>query len=103
MKIKGIHLFFILIAALILCSCLGGNNILEGYSPYGHPKKPTGGCEGTQYGCCPDGTTAKNSDGSNCNQPQPQPQPQPPPPPPQPLPPRPREGAGRSLRPQRTR
>jgi uncharacterized surface protein with fasciclin (FAS1) repeats len=25
-----------------------------------------GGCEGTQYGCCPDGITSSNSDGSNC-------------------------------------
>jgi hypothetical protein len=25
-----------------------------------------GGCAGTQYGCCPDNVTAKNSDGSNC-------------------------------------
>ena len=25
-----------------------------------------GGCGGTQYGCCPDGTTIKNKDGSNC-------------------------------------
>ena len=25
-----------------------------------------GGCEGTQYGCCPDNVTAKNADGSNC-------------------------------------
>jgi hypothetical protein len=25
-----------------------------------------GGCGGTQYGCCPDGKTIKNKDGSNC-------------------------------------
>ncbi len=25
-----------------------------------------GGCNGTQYGCCPDNVTAKNVDGSNC-------------------------------------
>jgi hypothetical protein len=90
MKIKRIHLFFILVAALILCSCLGGSNIFEGFSSNGHPKKPVGGCEGTEYGCCPDNTTAKNEDGSNCNQPQPpqpQPQPQPEPQPePQPQP-----------------
>ena len=69
MKIKRIHLFFILVAALILCSCLGGSNIFEGFSSNGHPKKPVGGCEGTEYGCCPDNTTAKNEDGSNCPEP----------------------------------
>ena len=26
-----------------------------------------GGCEGTRYGCCPDGITASSQDGSNCN------------------------------------
>ena len=25
-----------------------------------------GGCATTQYGCCSDGVTSKNSDGSNC-------------------------------------
>ena len=75
MKLKGIHLLFILIGVLILCSCLGGN-IYEGHSSNGHPKKPVGGCEGTQYGCCPNSDTAKyDSAGSNCNQPNPQPQP----------------------------
>ena len=29
-------------------------------------KTLVGGCAGTQYGCCADGTTSKNSDGSNC-------------------------------------
>ena len=28
-----------------------------------------GGCVGTQYGCCPDGETSKNMDGSNCQKP----------------------------------
>ena len=29
--------------------------------------KEIGGCAGTQYGCCPDGVTAKkDADGSNC-------------------------------------
>ena len=31
------------------------------------PSEPgVGGCVGTQYGCCPDGVTASNADGSNC-------------------------------------
>ena len=30
--------------------------------------KPIGGCAGTRYGCCPNGTTPKsNFLGSNCN------------------------------------
>ena len=30
-------------------------------------KKPIGGCAGTRYGCCPNGTTPKaNYIGSNC-------------------------------------
>jgi hypothetical protein len=32
------------------------------------PKKPIGGCAGTRYGCCPNGSTPKaNYLGSNCN------------------------------------
>ena len=31
------------------------------------PSEPeVGGCAGTQYGCCPDGVTASNANGSNC-------------------------------------
>jgi len=31
-------------------------------------KKPIGGCAGTRYGCCPNGSTPKsNFLGSNCN------------------------------------
>jgi len=31
-------------------------------------KKPIGGCAGTRYGCCPNGSTPKaNYLGSNCN------------------------------------
>ena len=31
------------------------------------PVKPIGGCAGTRYGCCPNGTTPKaNYLGSNC-------------------------------------
>jgi len=37
MKIKGIHLFCILLIALILCPCLGGN-LLEGNGNMGQPK-----------------------------------------------------------------
>jgi hypothetical protein len=32
------------------------------------PRKPIGGCAGTRYGCCPNGSTPKaNYLGSNCN------------------------------------
>lgn len=32
------------------------------------PMKPIGGCAGTRYGCCPNGSTPKaNYLGSNCN------------------------------------
>ena len=42
-------------------SVLGDINSLE------CPSEPgVGGCVGTQYGCCPDGVTASNADGSNC-------------------------------------
>ena len=33
-------------------------------NPANPPK--LGGCKATQYGCCPDGVTAKNKSGSNC-------------------------------------
>jgi hypothetical protein len=33
----------------------------------GSSSDSVGGCSTTQYGCCPDNVTAKNSDGSSCN------------------------------------
>ena len=44
-------------------------NIFTGAIP--NTNAGIGGCEGTQYGCCPDNVTSKNSDGSNCNSPMP--------------------------------
>lgn len=29
-------------------------------------KPKLGGCKGTRYGCCPDGTTSRNKHGTNC-------------------------------------
>lgn len=49
--------------------------------PYPVPVPVVGGCAGTRYGCCPDGTTAKsNYFGTNCDRPYPFPWPFPRPP-----------------------
>jgi hypothetical protein len=39
----------------------------SGPAPVPSSATQIGGCAGTQYGCCPDNVTAKNSDGSNCS------------------------------------
>lgn len=44
-------------------ACVSGDD-LSSLAPNGGSK--IGGCSGTQYGCCPNGITAKNEDGSNC-------------------------------------
>jgi len=40
--------------------------IIEATNIKNRDKKVVGGCSSTKYGCCPDGTTAKNQTGSNC-------------------------------------
>ena len=71
----------IIVLGIILLALIILNNITLVQSP-----SPVGGCAGTQYGCCMDGTTTKmNAYGTNC-QPAPYP-PVPPPPPPPPYPP----------------
>ncbi len=66
----------IIVLGIILLALIILNNITVVPSP----SPPVGGCAGTRYGCCPDGTTAKmNAYGTNCL---PAPYPPPPPPPP---------------------
>ena len=73
----------IIVLGIILLALIILNNITVVPSP--SPSPPVGGCAGTQYGCCPDGITAKmNAYGTNCL-PAPYPPP-PPPPPPEPNP-----------------
>jgi hypothetical protein len=40
--------------------------IIEATNIKNRDKKVVGGCQTTLYGCCPNGTTPKKKDGSNC-------------------------------------
>jgi hypothetical protein len=40
--------------------------IIEATNIKNRDKKVVGGCQTTEYGCCPNGNTARNQTGSNC-------------------------------------
>ena len=40
--------------------------IIEATNIKNRDKNVVGGCSTTEYGCCPDGTTARNKEGTNC-------------------------------------
>jgi len=40
--------------------------IIEASNIKNRDKNVVGGCQTTEYGCCPNGTTPKMKDGSNC-------------------------------------
>ena len=55
MKLSPVGLFVMLLASLVMCGAMATRQ--EGMSS--GRKSIIGGCKGTQYGCCPDGKTAK--------------------------------------------
>jgi hypothetical protein len=61
-------LIYVILGTIILSLFVGSITyfIIEATNMKNKDKKVVGGCSSTKYGCCPDGTTAKNQTGSNC-------------------------------------
>ena len=59
---------YFIIGTIILSLFIGSITyfIIEAINIKNRDKKVVGGCQTTLYGCCPDGTTAKNKYGTNC-------------------------------------
>lgn len=63
------NLLYFIIGTIILSLFVGSITyfIIEASTIKGNKDKPViGGCSSTEYGCCPDGKTAKNKHGTNC-------------------------------------
>jgi hypothetical protein len=60
-------MYFIL-GTIILSLFIGSITyfIIEAINIKNRDKKVVGGCQTTEYGCCPNGKTARNKKGSNC-------------------------------------
>lgn len=61
-------LIYVILGTIILSLFVGSITyfIIEATNMKNKDKKVVGGCSSTKYGCCPDGTTPKMKDGSNC-------------------------------------
>jgi len=62
------NIMYFILGTIILSLFVGSITyfIIEATNIKNRDKKVVGGCSSTKYGCCPDGTTAKNQTGSNC-------------------------------------
>lgn len=63
------NLLYVILGTIILSLFVGSITffIIEATNTKNNDKKQIiGGCSSTEYGCCPDGKTAKNKDGTNC-------------------------------------
>lgn len=62
------NLMYFILRTIILSLFVGSITyfIIEAINIKNRDKKVVGGCSTTQFGCCPDGKTAKNKDGRNC-------------------------------------
>jgi hypothetical protein len=62
------NLIYFILGTIILSLFVGSITyfIIEAINIKNRDKNVVGGCSTTQFGCCPDGTTARNESGSNC-------------------------------------
>lgn len=62
------NLLYFIIGTIILSLFVGSITyfIIEATNMKNRNQNVVGGCQTTPYGCCPNGTTARNKDGSNC-------------------------------------
>jgi len=62
------NIIYFILGTIILSLFIGSITyfIIEATNIKNKDKNVVGGCSTTEYGCCPDGKTAKNKDGSNC-------------------------------------
>jgi hypothetical protein len=63
------NIFYFIIGVIVLSLFVGSITffIIEATNTKNNKDKPViGGCSTTRFGCCPNGTTASNKDGTNC-------------------------------------
>ena len=62
------NIFYFIIGTIVLSLFVGSITyfIIEATNTKNKDKPIIGGCSTTEYGCCPDGKTARNKDGTNC-------------------------------------
>jgi len=62
------NLLYFIIGTIILSLFVGSITyfIIEATNMKNRNQNVVGGCSTTQFGCCPDVTTARNKEGSNC-------------------------------------
>ena len=61
-------LIYVILGTIILSLFVGSITyfIIEAINIKNRDRQVVGGCSTTQFGCCPNGTTAKNQSGTNC-------------------------------------
>jgi hypothetical protein len=61
-------LIYVILGTIILSLFVGSITyfIIEAINIKNRDRQVVGGCSTTRFGCCPDGTTARNQTGSNC-------------------------------------
>ena len=62
------NLIYFILGTIILSLFIGSITyfIIEATNMKNRNQNVVGGCSTTRFGCCQDGTTAKNKDGTNC-------------------------------------
>ena len=59
-------IIYIILGSVLISILIGGLIYLLIEAVNIKKNKTVGGCSTTRYGCCPDGTTARNESSSNC-------------------------------------
>jgi hypothetical protein len=62
------NIIYFIIGTIIISLFIGSITyfIIEASSIKNRNHNVVGGCQTTRFGCCPNGTTARNKEGSNC-------------------------------------
>lgn len=62
------NIFYFIIGTIVLSLFVGSITyfIIEASHMKNRKQNVVGGCSSTEYGCCPDGKTARNKHGTNC-------------------------------------
>lgn len=62
------NIMYFIIGVIVISLFVGSITffIIEATNMKNRNQTVVGGCQTTQFGCCPNGTTAKNQTGSNC-------------------------------------
>ena len=62
------NIIYFIIGVIVISLFIGSITyfIIEAINIKNRDRQVVGGCQTTQFGCCPNGTTAKNQTGSNC-------------------------------------